>query len=407
MAIHVIEEANRCLQCKNPQCRKGCPINTNIPEMIRLLKEDQMLDAAYMLFENNPLSMVCSLVCDHDKQCEGHCIRGLKSNPIHISAIENYISDACFERIKIAQQAPNGKKVGVIGAGPAGMTIAIIMASKGYKVTIFETRDKMGGIMRYGIPDFRLPHVILDRYAVKLKELGIYFRPNFSIGQSTSIQDLFDDGYKAVFVGTGAWRPRRLRIPGESFGNVHYAINYLNNPDSVDVGKSVAIIGAGNSAMDVARTVIRKGATDVHVYVRRNETSASKDEVEYAKLDGAVFEFQKAPTEILDDGVMIADTEISEDGHVKVLTETAIKVPVDTVIISVSQIPQDRLVSRDKALKLNERGTLATDEQGETTMPGVFASGDVVTGAKTVVHAVAESKAIAEAMDKYIQSLDD
>ncbi len=403
MAIHVIEEANRCLQCKNPRCRTGCPIGTNIPEMIRLLKEDRMMEAAYMLFENNPLSVVCSLVCDHDKQCEGHCVCGIKSNPVHISAIENYISDAFFERIKIDQAPYNGSKVGVIGAGPAGMTIAIIMASKGYKVTIFETRDKMGGIMRYGIPDFRLPHVILDRYEQKLAELGIYFRPNFAIGSSTSIQDLFDDGYRAVFVGTGAWRPRRLRIPGETFGNVHFAINYLNNPDSVNVGKRVAIIGAGNSAMDVARTVIRKGATDVHVYVRGDQASASSDEMDYAKLDGAVFEFRKAPVRILDDGVMIADTEVSEDGHVKILEETATKVPIDTVIISISQEPQDRLVKRDQELRLNEHGTLATNEQGETTMPGVFASGDVVTGAKTVVHAVAESKMIAEAMDRYIR----
>lgn len=405
MATHVLEEANRCLQCKNPRCRQGCPIHTNIPEMIRLFKEDRMLEAAYLLFDNNPLSIVCSLVCNTERQCEGSCVRGIKSNPIHISAIEHYISDACFERIAIEKAPDNGKKVGVIGAGPAGMTIAVILASRGYKVTIFEGRDKMGGIMRYGIPDFRLPHSILDRYEKKLKGLGVYFRPNFAIGQSTSIQDLFDDGYKAVFVGTGAWRPRRLRIPGETFGNAHFAINYLNNPESVDLGNTVVIIGAGNSAMDVARTAIRQGARDVTIYVRRNRVSASRDEAEYAQLDGAKFVFQKAPLEILDDGVMFADTELTEDGKVKILRETAEKVSCDTVIIAASQVPQDRLVSRDKALRLNERGTLATDAEGETTMPGVFASGDVVTGARTVVDAVAESKRIADAMDRYIQSL--
>lgn len=406
MPTHVLEEANRCLQCKKPRCREGCPIHTNIPEMIRLLKEDKMMEAAYMLFDNNPLSIVCSLVCNTERQCEGACIRGIKSNPIHISAIENYISDACFERIKIDQAPDNGKKVGVIGAGPAGMTIAIIMASRGYKVTIFEGRDKIGGIMRYGIPNFRLPHSVLDRYQVKLKDLGIYLRPNFAIGQATSIQDLFDDGYKAVFVGTGAWRPRRLRIPGETFGNVHFAMNYLNNPESVDIGDKVAIIGAGNSAMDVARTAIRQGARDVTIYVRRDKVSASQDEADYAILDGAKFVFQKAPLQIVDDGVIIADTELTEDGKVNILKDTAQKVNCDTVIIAASQVPQDRLVSRDKALKLNERGTLATDQEGETTMPGVFASGDVVTGAKTVVDAVAESKKIADAMDKYIQSLE-
>ena len=163
MPIHVLEEANRCLQCKNPQCRKGCPINTNIPEMIRLFKENELETAAAMLFANNPLSVVCSLVCNHGKQCEGHCVRGIKGSPVHISSIENYISDSCFERIKVKMAEPNGMKAAVIGAGPAGITIAILLASKGYKITVFESRDKIGGIMRYGIPEFRLPHSILDR----------------------------------------------------------------------------------------------------------------------------------------------------------------------------------------------------------------------------------------------------
>ncbi len=405
MASHVIDEANRCLQCKNPRCRQGCPINTNIPEMIRLLKEDKMMEAAYMLFNNNPLSVVCSLVCDHQKQCEGHCVRGIKGSPVHISAIENYISDSCFERIKIEKKPYNGNKVAVIGSGPAGMTIAIILASRGYKITVFEARDQIGGIMRYGIPNFRLPHSILDRYADKLKELGIYLRPNFAIGQSTSIQDLFDDGYKAVYVGTGAWKPRRLRIPGETFGNVHFAINYLNNPDAVDVGDTVAIIGAGNSAMDVARTAIRQGARNVTLYVRRDRISASQDEADYAKLDGAKFAFQKAPIRIEDDGIVMADTELTEDGHVNVLEDTAVLIPCDTVIIAASQLPQDKLLHRDKDLQVNTNGTLKTDDSGETTMKGVFASGDVVTGAKTVVDAVHYSKLIADDMDNYIQSL--
>lgn len=407
MSAHIIEEANRCLQCKNPQCRKGCPISTNIPEMIRLIKEDDIMVAANMLFANNPLSVVCSLVCDHEKQCEGHCVRGIKGAPVHISAIENYISDACFERIKLEKKPDNGKKIGVIGSGPAGITIALILAQKGYKITVFETRDKIGGIMRYGIPEFRLTKKILDRYYDKMRELGIMFRPNFSVGGSTSIQDMFDDGYKAVFIGTGAWKPKHLRIPGETFGNVHYAINYLNNPDVYDLGDKVAIIGAGNSAMDVARTAIRHGSKEVTIYLRRDKAAASQDEIEYTLLDGAKFEYKKAPIEIKDEGLIMCDTEIDEQGKVTVLKDTARLVEADTIIISVSQIPQDKLVNRDKDLTLTEKGNLQTDDRGETTMKGVFASGDVVTGANTVVHAVRYSKQIADDMDKYVMSLED
>ena len=403
MSIHVIEEANRCLQCKVPRCRQGCPIQTNIPEMIRLLKNNQIMEAAYMLFDNNPMSVVCSQVCNHEKQCEGHCVRGIKGAPVHISAIEHYISDSCFNRIRIEQQPPNGMKAAVIGAGPAGITIAIILASRGYKVTIFDIRDKIGGILRYGIPEFRLSNSDIDRYDDKLQELGVYFRPNFGIGQSTSIKDLFDDGYKAVFVGTGAWRPKRMQIPGETFGFVHYAINYLNNPDSVHIGKRVAIIGAGNSAMDVARTVIREGATEVNVYVRGTSIAASSEEYEYAKLDGAQFVFNKGVVQIVDEGIVTIDVEEHEDGSVTEIEGTRQTVPADTVIIAISQIPQRQLTEQDRGLKLNERGTLEVNEEGQTSRTGVFASGDVVTGAKTVVHAVAESKRIADDMDRFMK----
>lgn len=404
MPVHVLEEANRCLQCKVPRCRTGCPINTNIPEMIRLFKNSELETASQMLFDNNPLSLVCSLVCNHSRQCEGHCVRGIKGEPVHISSIENYISDSCFERILLEKEEPNGMKAAVIGSGPAGITIAILLAKKGYQVTVFESRDKIGGIMRYGIPDFRLPHSILDRYYTRMKDLGILFRPNFSIGADVKLDDLFRDGYKSIFIGTGAWRPRRMLIPGETFGNVHYAISYLNNPDVVDLGPSVAIFGAGNSAMDVARTAIRKGTRDVTVYVRRDHVAASPDEFELAQIDGVKFEFNKTASAIRDDGIMLCDTEVTEDGHVNVKKETERFVPVHSVIIAVSQVPQHRLVDSNKDLKLNERGNLQTDQEGETTIKGVFASGDVVTGAKTVVDAVAESKKIAEEMDAYMQA---
>ena len=393
MSVHVIDEANRCLQCPNPRCREnGCPIHTNIPEMIRLIKENKMMEAAEMLFENNPLSMVCSLVCNHENQCEGNCVRGIKGDPVHISSIENYISDSCFERLELKKAPSNGMKAAVIGAGPAGITIAIILALKGYSITVFETHDKIGGILRYGIPEFRLPKSILDRYYVKMRELGIKFRPNFSIGGSTGIQDLLNDGYKSVFIGTGAWRPRKLGIPGETFGNVFYAINYLNNPDVYELGDKVAIIGAGNTAMDVARTAIRHGSRDVTVYVRGDEVSASKTEFEYAKVDGVKFEYNMSIVRIEDDG------PVFKDGDGEKL------IPADSILIAISQVPQDRIISKEKDLKLNEKGNLATNELGETTIPGVFASGDVVTGAKTVVAAVAVSKQIAEDMHNFMQT---
>ena len=417
MSVHVIDEANRCLQCPNPRCREnGCPIHTNIPEMIRLFKENRMLEAAQMLFENNPLSMVCSLVCNHENQCEGNCIRGIKGEPIHISSIENYISDSCFERLELKPAPANGMKAAVIGAGPAGITIAIILALKGYSITVFETHDKIGGILRYGIPEFRLPKSILDRYYKKMRELGIKFRPNFAIGGSTGIQDLLNDGYKSVFIGTGAWKPRKLGVPGETFGNVFYAINYLNNPDVYKLGDKVAIIGAGNAAMDVARTAIRHGAKEVVVYVRGDEVSASKAEFEYAKVDGVKFEYRKAIVRIEDEGPVFCDmvpdeeklAQLKAEGAdtqktpLKVLADTEHLIPADSIMIAISQVPQDRIVTHEKELKLNEKGNLATDSKGETSLPGVFASGDVVTGAKTVVAAVAVSKQIAEDMDRYM-----
>lgn len=404
MGLHVIDEAKRCLNCKKPRCQEGCPIHTPIPVMIQMLLQGEMPEAAEMVFANNPLSVICSLVCDHEKQCEGHCVKGIKGEPVHISSIENYISDTCFDRMKLEQLPKNGKRIAVVGAGPAGITIAILMACRGYKVTIFEVKEKIGGIMRYGIPEFRLPKSILDRYYVKMKELGILFRPNFALGGSTGVEDLLRDGYHAVFIGTGIWRPYQLHIPGETFGNVHYGINYLNNPDVYDLGDRVLVIGAGNAAMDVARTAIRKGSRHVTVYSITEVPAASPKEVEYAKLDGVEFEYLQTAIEIRDEGAMICDVEWTEDGKLVKKEETARLVPADSIIISISQGPQDRIVNRDKELQVNDRGLLKTDANGETTMPGIFASGDVVTGAKTVVEAVKYSKMIADAMDEYVKT---
>ena len=256
MALHVMDEANRCLQCKVPQCRKGCPISTNIPEAIRLLKENQLDEAGRMLFENNPLTTVCSLVCDHEKQCEGHCVLGRKGAPVHFSTIENYISSAYAHKMTRGPAPSNGMRVAIVGSGPAGITIAIILARYGYKVTIFEIKDQIGGVLRYGIPEFRLPKSVLDDIQYRHLEMkGIQIRPNTTIGGAIGIDDLFRDGYKAIFIGTGVWNPNALHIRGETLGNVHFGINYLNNPDSYKLGEQVIVIGAGNAAMDVARTV--------------------------------------------------------------------------------------------------------------------------------------------------------
>jgi len=404
MSVHVIDEAKRCLQCKNPRCRQGCPINTNIPEMIRLFKEDQLMEAATMLFENNPLSVVCSLVCNHEQQCQGHCVRGIKETPVHISAIENYISDSCFDRLVLEKAPDNGKRVAIIGAGPAGITIALCLSMKGYRITIFEGNAKIGGVLRYGIPEFRLPKSILDRYEKRMRDMGIQFRMNFTIGGAVSIQDLLDDGYSSVFIGTGAWRPKRMHIPGETFGNVCYGINYLKDPAAYNLGDTVRVIGAGNSAMDVARTAIRHGVRNVYIYSVTPQPVASEEEVSLAKLDGAEFIFGKTAVEIREDGIIEAEVAQTEDGRFEPVAGTEQFQPASHVIICISQVPKDKLINRDHELKATGRGTLVTDEQGETTMEGVFASGDVVTGAKTVVEAVRRSKEIARVMDEYMSN---
>lgn len=358
MPIHVINEAKRCLNCKKPLCRQGCPINTAIPQMIELFLNGDMQKAGEMLFENNPLSLVCSLICNHDKQCEGNCVLNKKSSPVHISSIENYISDSYFDRMTVEKAEPNGMKVAIIGSGPAGITIAVNLAKKGYDVTIFESKD-----------------------------------------------DLFDDGYKAIFIGTGVWRPNSLKIKGQTLGHVHFAINYLANPDVYDLGKEVIIIGAGNAAMDVARTVIRKGSKNVTVYARTPGAAASPREVEYAIIDGVRFEYNIAPVEITEEGVVFKNVKVDDHESIIWEDENTFLKEADSVIIAVSQGPRDRIISTTSGIKANDKGLVVTNNCGETTRGGIFASGDVVLGAKTVVEAVAYSKAVADEMDKYMQGL--
>ena len=405
MALHVMEEANRCLGCKVPQCQKGCPIKTPIPEVIKLLKAGELDAAGRMLFENNPMTTVCSLICNHEKQCEGHCVLGRKGTPVHFSVIENYISSTYASKMVKGPAPSNGMKVAIVGSGPAGLTIAILMARYGYQVTIFEGKDKIGGILRYGIPEFRLPKSTLDDIQYRHLELkGIKIRPNTRIGDAIQVDDLFRDGYKAIFIGTGVWKANTLGIKGESFGHVHYAINYLNNPDVYKLGEKLVVIGAGNAAMDVARTAMRHGTRKVTCFSLTQAITASQYEASYAQLEGVEFAYNKKPVEITDEGVIFRDLIEGEDGSLTEVEGSDALVPADSVIISISQGPQNTITRTTSGLNANPRGLLIADENGHTSRPGVFASGDAVNGARTVVEAVAHSKQVAEAMHAYIQS---
>ncbi|WP_133629282.1 NAD(P)-dependent oxidoreductase [Fonticella tunisiensis] len=404
MAKHIVEEANRCLQCKVPLCKKGCPVSTPFNEVVGMLLKGEIKKAGETLFNNNPLSVVCSLVCPHEKQCEGHCVLGRKGNPIQVSSVEHYISDYYLNIVKTDAKIDPNKKVAIIGSGPAGITIATILASKGYDITMFEAHDKIGGVLRYGIPEFRLPKEILERIKKNLVNMGVKIRPNTLIGPVITIDDLFRDGYRAVFIGTGVWKPQRLNIKGESLGHVHYAIDYLKNPEVYNLGNRVCVIGAGNVACDVARTAIRNGSREVTILYRKGieDAPASKNEIEYAKLDGVVFDFYKAPLEILDNGVKYIQTRKLDDGSwVNIEGSEGIK-EADSVIIAISQGPRANIVSNTNGIEINQKGLVITDEFGRTTREGVFASGDVVTGAKTVVEAVRLSKKVAEAIDEYV-----
>ncbi|MBQ1292170.1 MAG: NAD(P)-dependent oxidoreductase [Lachnospiraceae bacterium] len=406
MALHVMEEANRCLQCKNPRCREGCPIHTDIPEAIRLLKEGKLNDAGWMLFENNPLTTVCSLVCDHEHQCEGHCVRGIKDTPVHFSMIESYISTTFANQMVKGPAPSNGRKVAVIGAGPAGLTVTIILARYGYDVTLFDSRDKIGGVMRYGIPNFRLPDAVLDDIAYRHIEMkGIRFRPNTRIGSTLTIDDLFRDGYQSVFVGAGLWKPRRLNIRGESLGNVAFAINYLANPEAFRLGERIVVIGSGNSAMDCARTAIRHSARYVTVVNRRDKIAASDYEAGYARLEGVEFLMMKTPMEIREDGIVLADSKLTEDGKVCPITGSEQLYPCTGVIIAASQGFESSLLSDTDGIGTGRSGLVAVDEDGHTSRPGVYAAGDAASGARNVVMAVANGKRVAEAMHAYMQSL--
>ena len=362
-----------------------------------------------MLFENNPLTTVCSLVCNHENQCEGHCIRNRmpSHDPVHFSIIEDYISTTYANKMVAGPSPKNGMKAAVVGAGPAGLTIAVLLARWGYDITIFDARDKIGGVMRYGIPNYRLPDSVLDDFQYHHLDLkGIRFRPNTAIGKTITIDDLFRDGYRSVFIGSGLWKPTPCTSRARPWATWRLASTTCQL-QGVPPGSDIAVIGVGNSAMDCARTAIRNGARHVTCYARRDETciSASEYEVRYAKLEGVGFRFCKAPVEIRENGLICRDTVKGEDGKFTQVEGSETFYPHTGVIVSVSQGSESNLVKTTTGIETNQRGLLAVSEDGSTTRPGVFAGGDAVMGARTVVEAVAIAKQVAQSMDEYMKSL--
>lgn len=396
---HIINSAQTCLDCKKPKCQTGCPVGTPIAEMIRLFLSGNIKEAGEKIFENNPLSIICSLVCPHEKHCEGHCVLNKKLTPVNVGGIENYISTYYMNFREFEKPILNGRNLAIIGSGPAGISLAIMMAIKGFNVTMYEGNDQIGGVLRYGIPDFRLDKTILDKIETNLIKLGVKIRKNIMIGKNITLDDLQRDGFDAIFIGTGVWAPKKLGIKGESLGNVHFAIDYLKTPKAYDLGKKIVVIGAGNVAMDVARTVIRNGASDVSIMYRKGEEDmpAEKIEIDHAKIDGVKFKLHRLPLELTEKGIryMTTDQEINRERFEE----------ADSILIAISQTARDLIVKNNTGLSLGANGLLQSDENGVTTRRGVFASGDVVTGARTVVEAVAFSKRVALSIEEFISKL--
>ncbi len=405
---NIKSEAERCLKCKKPLCSMNCPVSTPIPEVMDLFLAGKVREAGEVLFKNNPLTAVTSIVCPHESNCFGHCVLGKKGAPVEFYEIEKYISYFYLDTFEVPEIKKNGHKIAVVGSGPAGLTMAIKMLLKGYDVTIFEEGDKIGGVLRYGIPDFRLPKTIVDKYMKILLDLGVKFRPNTKIGSAIKVEDLLMDGYKAVFIAIGTAVPRKLGLLGETHGNVYFAVNYLKSAESHHLGRNVVVVGAGNVAMDAARTALRRHHSNVTVLNTKadGEMSASRNEVEMATIEGVQFQHLCQAIKLEDDGVVcvrIKKTE-TEDGKFKYEEDYAdtFKIPCDDIILAIGQGPGAEV---KESMETDERGFLAANEFGETDIPGVFAAGDIVTGPKTVVQAVAFARETAEKIDEYIKGL--
>lgn len=402
-------EANRCLVCKNARCKSACPISTDIPTVINLYKENKIKEAGELLFNNNPLSAVCAIVCPHEDQCAGNCIRGIKGDPIQFYKIEEEISRKFLEEATVTASPKNNKSIAIVGSGPAGLTVALELARKGYSITVFEKNEQLGGILRYGIPEFRLPRDIIDNLINILKGMGVKFKINATVGPVLTLDKLFEDGYDAIFIGTGVWNPRRLDIKGESLGHVHYAIDYLRSPKNYDLGDKVVVIGAGNVAMDASRSAKHYGSKDVYVAYRRDfdDMTATKAEIHEAIEEGVEFMTYKSPVKIVNEGIILADTKkvVDDNGKTSLITvENSEKLfECDSILVAVSQTPRNTIVSNNKGLDVNNRGLIMTDNSGHTTRDGVFACGDVTHGAKTVIEAVVAAKTVANSIDKYLK----
>ncbi|MBQ3963813.1 MAG: FAD-dependent oxidoreductase [Firmicutes bacterium] len=402
------KEAERCLKCKKPQCALHCPVETPIPQVTQLFLDGEMEKAGEMLFRNNPLSAVTAVICPHERNCAGHCVLGIKSTPIEFYRVEEYISRFYLETITVPEIEKNGIKVAVAGAGPAGIVMTLLLLLNGYDVTLFEAQDNIGGVLRYGIPPFRLPRDLLDMYKDLMIRLGVHFRPNTRIGTNIRIEDLFPDGYKAVFVAAGTGRPNKLGLLGETLGHVHFAIDYLKSPETFNLGKQVCIVGAGNVAIDAARTAIRRERSHVTIlhFMGEEDMTANRDEIEMAEIDGVEFIHYAQAVRIQEDSVRCVRVRRieNEDGSVSFeedYTET-FDVPADAVILAIGQGPGADL--HTGSIQLTQRGLLEVNEWGETSTPGVFAAGDIVTGPKTVVEAVAFTKKVFTRMEEYLQA---
>ena len=428
-AEQAVEEANRCLSCKNPKCVEGCPVNVRIPEFIKKVQEGDFKAAYEIITSTNALPALSGRVCPQETQCEARCVRGIKGEPVAIGRLERFVSDWYRENVNAMPTKPesNGIKVAVVGSGPAGMTCASDLAGMGYAVSMFEALHTAGGVLVYGIPEFRLPKAIVANEITKLQAQGVEVMTNMVIGRVLTIDELFEMGYKAVFVGSGAGLPMFMNIPGESLKGVMSANEYLTRTnlmkaynDQADTpvirSKAVAVVGGGNVAMDAARCAMRLGADNVYVVYRRGEAEmpARLEEQHHAKEEGIEFKTLCNPVEILGD----------ENGRVKAIKcirmelgepdasgrRRPVEVPgsefeldVDTVIMSLGTSPNPLIRSTTPGLDTNRKGCLIVDENEMTTRQGVFAGGDAVTGAATVILAMGAGKKGAAAIHKFLQ----
>ena len=427
-----MEEATRCLNCKNAQCVKGCPVSINIPEFIHNVKEGNIEKAYKIIGQSSALPAICGRVCPQESQCEGKCIRGIKGEAVSIGKLERFVADWARENDIKPEKATskNGKRVAVIGSGPSGLTCAGDLAKLGYDVTIFEALHEAGGVLVYGIPEFRLPKDTVVKHEIEnVKSLGVEIDTNVVIGKSVTIDQLLDEeGFDAVFIGSGAGLPRFMGIPGENANGVFSANEYLTRNNlmkafktdydtPIAAGTKVAVVGGGNVAMDAARTALRLGA-EVHIVYRRSEAElpARAEEVHHAKEEGIVFDLLTNPTEILVDengwvkGMKCVRMELGEpdaSGRRRPveIEGSEFELDLDTVIMALGTSPNPLISSTTKGLEINKRACIVADEEfGRTSKEGVFAGGDAVTGAATVILAMGAGKAAAKGIHEYLSN---